>query len=901
MAAEAPPPKPGPPGELFPETRFDAEREETALRGEWAALGDFRRPGGGGDACAILLEPFGAEGPLRMGDALGPLLADILARHRSMTGNDVLLVAGLRHASAAPREARGPEETAPPGAAGHDEERSRIGNQLQALGVCTDPAGLYFTLDDRVAAVVREAFFRFFDQGLVYREKKLASWCCACKEMVSDKNLDTQSVTSTVWTVRYPIKGAVEKFLTATVAEPETLAGDVALLVRGDDERYAEVLGGTVLNPLTGEPIPVLVDDRVDPRAGTGVVRLTPCARPEDFERARALEVQAVALFGLDGCVGEGGGPLQGLDAAAARAAAVEILETGDLVDRQEEATLERPVCARCRQYAIPVVSEQWFLRLDLLAARAAQEVREGKIRFRPKRWEKAFLAWADTATPWRISLQNARGQGIDVVFCARCETPHVGGPPARGCRSCGSDEFREGADVLDPWFSAALAPFAALGWPEQTGGAPGLPAFAAVAEQSRFHLWAARLLALGTALAGQAPVRQVLVHGQIVNEEDEDEEPEKASSLEDADPRDVVRTRGADALRLSLCESLHDLLDVRFSPERFEAGQHFVNKLWNAARFAARHFSLPGEGGEGGEPLPEDRWILSRLNWTVRQVDGALDEFDPGAAAVVLTEFVRHDLCAWYLEMAKRRIRSHLHADAARKTLGRIILTLLRALHPLVPFVSETIWRRLMGSLEEKGKGRSYPLLWSPWPSAPKDDDDPETERRVELLQSVVRAARSLRSRYRIPRAEAITLLVSFDERTGRDTLRDFRDILKSLVNAEDVNVGVQLTKPASCATEVLGSFQVFVPLGDTPRMRRQLGSFVDRKSKIEDRLLRISRPLESWEFARKAPKEVRERLRQERELLAAQLHYLEQNVAELQAIEKPRPLPPRSAEDAP
>jgi valyl-tRNA synthetase len=530
-------------------------------------------------------------------------------------------------------------------------------------------------------------------------------------------------------------------------------------------------------------------------------------------------------------------------------------------------------------------MNEHWYLRMHILAERAAAAVRAGMVRFHPPRWEKAFLAWTESVSPWRISMGRGFGHRIGVSYCNGCGTPAVPDAPEGGCKKCGGTEFREGEDVLDPWFSAVVGSLSAFGWPESEDGSLNLPISLVVSRQGSFHDWLARFLALGSALTGRQVFKVAAVHGRMMGEGGT-----RSSGPEGAgiDPRDIIVPNGADAVRMGLAELPYEFHDIRLPHERFDSGRNFVNKLWNAARFASRHITPATGSDEAFDPTEEDRWILGRLDATVAEVTRALSDLDPGHATERAVEFVRQDFCSWYLEMAKKRIRAGLAADAARRTLGRVIFTLLRILQPIIPFVTETIWRRFLGV--SKGGGRAYPLLWAPWPSGGKVERDEGLEKEMETFKRVVRAVRSIRMKYKLSKGDSVSVAVSFLDRAERDGLLGFEEILKEMVNARDASFGIHLTKPASCATEVQGSFQVFVPLLEPARGLEEVRRLKQRRARLEDRLIAVSRPLESWEFMKKAPAEVRDNLRRKRDLLTSQILHIKENIEELSRVLEPR-----------
>lgn len=872
--------------------RFDPDAEEARVRKIWGGLKDFRRPGGSSrGTLAVLLEPLGLEGPIRMGTSLGAVRADILTRFKRMQGRDVLLVAGFHHAGMHPRQSPPPlpaeppisgqssEEAASPRLDGQGRVAADIADQLRRLGITFDARRVYDSMDPSTGRVVNEAFRRFFEEGLIYRQKKLVTWCRHCKAILSAGEIDSVKEEGDLWTVRYPIEGEVDKYLTVATSEPETIPGDCALLVSPEDEKYEEVLQGKVTNPLTREEIPVVGDEEVDPRGGTGVRRVTPGRSPRDFEKAKTLDLEAATLYGTDGRIAEGAKAFQGLDVGEARREAVAALEKGGFLERHQKHPLEITRCAHCGHPVSYLTAVQWFLRMRPVVRRAVEAVHNGAMDFSPKRWKKSFLTWSEGVSDWCISRYNVPGHRIAVSFCRRCGKSRPGpaeGPP---CESCGETRFRPGKDVVDPWFSAVLAPLAALGWPRAGQEETLLPAHALFSGQSRFSSWTARFLAVATALTTIPAVRTIHIHGRIVPEGGATPDAEANDAI---DPRDIIKRSGADAVRLGLAELPSGFQDIHLMHERFDISRNFVNKCWNAARFTARHFTATGGGDLGRGPAPEDRWILQQLGSVTRTMTLALEAMDTGAAAEAAVDFLRHDFSDWYIEMAKHRMRAGQRVSPARQTLGRVLFTLLRVLHPLVPFVTESIWRQLVGSAQRGRK--TYPLVWAPWPSESENPPDPLLEEKIEILKDVARAVRSIRTKYRLPRTDAISVAVSFLDRGGRDALHGMEGLLKSLLNADDVNLGVHLSKPSSCATEVLGNFQVFVPLEDRPHDRSEIQRLRRRKEKLEDELLRVQGPLKSLEFVGKAPKEVRNRLQRKKDLLSAQIEHLHENIEDLE-----------------
>ncbi len=888
----------------FP-TRFDPKEAEGRIYRMWEEGGRFGAdPDSGREPYTMVIPPPNVTGSLHMGHALNNTLQDILTRMKRMEGYEALFIPGTDHAGIATQvvvERHLRQEGKTRADLGREEFLKRVwkwkeqyGNtilyQLRRLGCSCDWTRTRFTMDDGYCRAVRTVFVSLFKKGLIYRGLAIVNWCPRDLTALSDLEVVDRKAPGKLWYIRYPLKGAAGRFVVVATTRPETMLGDTAVAVHPSDERYRETIGRTLILPLMNREIPVVADAFVDPKFGTGAVKVTPAHDANDFECARRNDLKALTVIDQKGTMNENAGAYAGLDRFECRNRVVADLESAGLLEKTEDYEVPLKHCYRCDTIIEPLLSEQWFCRMKSLAAPAIEAVRGGEVRFRPERWSRLCLEWLENIRDWCISRQIWWGHRIPVWYCRRGHAICAIDNP-NTCPQCGDRELRQDTDVLDTWFSSALWPFATMGWPDET---PDLERFyptrVLVTGRDIINLWVARMIMSGYEFRGEKPFSDVVIHATIMDDAGQRQSKSKGTGI---DPLKLIDQYGADALRFALAWLSTGTQDIKFgnvlSIQRVEMSRNFTTKLWNAARYAAPKIAgvPPGPPSEGARD--EDRWILSRASTTVEAVTDALNRYEFGEAAQLLYKFVWNDFCDWYIELSKRRSDE----PAAMRTLAYVLDTALRLLHPFIPFVTEEIWQKLgrAGRLagaggeaadQPPGEGPT-PLICAAWPEARPGLRSPDLEERMERVFEAVRLVREIRSRNTIqPKVPLRVALSAKDDPTAR-MLREGADIIRSQANVEELEVGVGIPKPPFSAAAVTADFSAYVPLegkidraAEAARTRKE----IDRsRRQIAD----MERRLADDEFRRHRP-DLAEELEGKLSTLRSKLADLSAHLAEIE-----------------
>ncbi|GIK77144.1 MAG: valine--tRNA ligase [Actinomycetes bacterium] len=733
-------------------TRYDPGEVEGRVYERWREGGHFTpEPAGtAAENYSIAIPPPNVTGSLHMGHGLNNTIQDTLVRKHRMMGERVKWIIGTDHAGIATQSVVEKELRAA-GIDRHElgreafvervwEWRERYGGriieQLQRLGASGDFANERFTLDEGYVAAVHKVFVALHEKGLIYRDNYMVNWDPGSHSAISDLEVENREVEDTLYSIDYPVEGS-ERVLTVATVRPETMLADTAVAVNPGDGRYADLVGGRCVLPLVGRRLPIIADEHVDVDFGTGALKITPGHDPNDFEIGRRHGLEEISVIGEDGrLTEEAGAAYAGLTAAEAQQRVVADLRAAGALGGEEPYVHSVPFSHRSGERIEPLISLQWFCRMDELAAPAIEVVRDGRIRFTPERWGRVYLDWMESIRPWCVSRQLWWGHRLPVWYCDRCGATIVAEREPEGgqCGSCGG-ELRRDEDVLDTWFSSALWPFAALGWPEDT---PDLRAFypTDVLSTARdiIYLWVARMIMTSLELLDEIPFTDVYIHSVIQAPDGRRMSKSLGTGI---DPLELIDSHGADALRFGLL-AMSSSQDVRFSGAKVQQGRDLANKLWNASRLI-----LLNAGDATPEPATntvEDRWILSRLERTVELVGERLDGFDFSHAALELYRFVYSDLCDWYLEIVKPRLYDGAAAGdvSAASNLLHVLGRTLALAHPLMPFVTEEIW----GYMPE----RASELIVAPYPEPERERFDDAAEAEVADAIELTRALRRWR-----------------------------------------------------------------------------------------------------------------------------------------------------------
>jgi valyl-tRNA synthetase len=846
---------------------------ETGVYSTWESSGVFA-PSGDGESFTIVIPPPNVTGILHMGHALNHTLQDVVIRYHRMAGRQALWLPGTDHAGIATqavveralraegqsRREMGRDAFLEKVWSWKEEYGGKILDQVRRLGDSVDWSRERFTMDEGLSKAVREVFVRLFEKGLIYRGFRIVNWCPHDRTAISDDEVEHKPAKTNLWHLRYPIVGEEGKYVTVATTRPETMLGDTAVAVHPDDERYAKVLDGTVMLPIMNREIPIVADEAVDPKFGTGAVKLTPAHDPNDFEMGQRHKLPSISVMNLDGSINENGGKFQGLSREAAREAVVKAFEEAGLLERVEEYEHSVGHCYRCDTIIEPRESQQWFVRMAPLAQAAAQATRDGRVRFFPKRWDKVYLSWLDNVRDWCISRQIWWGHRIPVWYCGDCAHVTTAIEDPTQCGGCGGSAIKQDDDVLDTWFSSALWPFSTLGWPSETDDLKTFyPTQTLVTDRGIIYFWVARMVMMGMEFLGEPPFKDVVIHGTILDEHGAKMSKSAGNGI---DPIAMIDRYGADAVRFTLCDLSTEGQDVKLAETRFEKGRNFATKILNGSRFAIEFGLLEADAAEPSDSTLEDRWIRSRVGAAVREISSAVGEYKYSEVAGGLFRFFWDELCAIYLELVKPRLRDPGPDRArAQSVLAEVMSAAIRLLHPVLPHVTERLWERLGDTEPGKAAGVSGQCIAARWPEATPSDVAAEQTMNVAL--DVVRAVRNIRSKNNIPPGKKLKVVVSATEESDLTALNESATVIQSLAAAESVECGLKLEKPSASAAEVVGTLQVYVPVGgvidrekEVARMQKQLGQ-------RRDHLLGMRRKLENEAFLQKAPREVVENLR--------------------------------------
>ena len=893
----------------------------------WAEASHFAPSAPGAPSFSMVIPPPNVTGSLHMGHALNNTLQDVLCRFRRMDGHNVLWVPGTDHAGIATQnvvERQLSEQGVHRTALGRqafvekvwdwrEETGHTILRQLRALGVSCDWSRERFTMDEGLSRAVREAFVRLWEEGLLYRAERLINWCPRCKTALADIEVAHEEVDGRLWHVRYPLVEGGE--LTVATTRPETMLGDTGVAVHPDDERHAGCVGRRARLPVVEREIPVVADSFVDPEFGTGAVKVTPGHDFNDFEVGVRNRLEVVNVFDDDAAVRaeafvrEGAAPpawverYRGLDRYAARERIVRELEDLGLLAEVRPYRHSVGKCYRCQTVIEPYLTPQWFVKAGPLAEPAAEAVRQGRTRIVPEAWKNSYFAWLDNIRDWCVSRQIWWGHQIPAWYCADCNRSLGAGDPGRipsgcapvvarsapdSCGTCGGARFVQDPDVLDTWFSSALWPFSTLGWPDRTEDLRAFyPTSVLVTGFDILFFWVARMMMMGLRFMEQVPFRDVYIHALVRDQDGQKMSKSKGNVI---DPLIMVNRYGADPFRFTLVAMTAMGRDVKLAEERIAGYQHFVNKLWNAARFVLLNLDdavlreRPRSAEEllGESPDLADRWILSRLGAAVERSREAMEAYRFNDFAHHLYQFTWHEFCDWYIEMSKLRLDGD-GAASAQRVLHAVLRNILLLLHPLMPFVTEELWQAV--TARDAGSPPGDDVMVQPYPAAADFPADPEAEAEMGFLGGLIRAVRNLRTEMSVPPSRKVrVVLFDTDERLA--LVRAHEDLVRALARAESLEYRSEGVRPEKAATAMVDTTEVYVPLDgavdlqeESDRLQRSLG-------KLEAERERVRKKLDNRDFVAKARADVVERERERARELEEQIDALERSLGRIREL---------------
>ena len=844
---------------------------------------------------SVVIPPPNVTGSLHMGHALNNTIQDVVVRRARMTGRPTVWVVGTDHAGIATQN-KVEQKLAAEGHSRYDlgreafieacwEWRREYGGtiigQLKAMGCSCDYDNERFTMDPAYQHAVRKVFVDWFEAGLIYRGMRIINWCPRCSTALSDIEVEHEDVDSHLWHLRYPLKepvGGVDHVVVATT-RPETMLGDTCIAVHPDDERYTALVGATVVLPLTGREIPIVADDYVDPAFGSGAVKVTPAHDPNDFDIGERHGCEKINIMNADATISDAGGAYAGLDRYVARKRVLEDLDALGALVHTDEHVHSVGHCYRCHTVVEPWLSDQWFVDMKPLAEPAIEAVRDGRVTFHPKRWENVYFHWMENIRDWCISRQLWWGHRIPVFYCDACGLTAASMDDLIACPTCGG-AMRQDEDVLDTWFSSQLWPFATLGWPEQT---PELDRFYPTNMLSTardiLFLWVARMVMSGMYFNdGEIPFHDVIIHPTVFNAEGRRMSKSLGTGV---DPLDLMEHYGADGMRFGLMLQVTGSQDIKFAEDKLLSSRNFANKIWNASRFVMMNL----EGYEPGAPEPQtvaDRWILSRLADLSARVDEGMDTYEFGETARALYDFFWNEFCDWYIELAKDRLSAgdEHQRIAVQRMLVFVLDRALRLLHPMMPFVTDAIWRNLPLAGDDSGPS----LMVAEWPDAAAlaSFSDPGAESSIAAVQDIVVAIRAVRARYGVSPRTPLDVAVKAPEHELL-LLEGESGLVRSLAGVGSLTFSPDAEKPAHSAVATAGALEIYVPLEglvDFDAERERLGKDRD-KAAVE--LERLEKKLGNEGFLAKAAPEIVEKDRARAAELTEGLAVMDSQLAEL------------------
>ncbi|HDI59218.1 MAG TPA: valine--tRNA ligase [Desulfobacteraceae bacterium] len=843
-------------------------------------------------AFSIVIPPPNVTGVLHMGHALNNTLQDILCRYRRLCGDNVLWMPGTDHAGIATQNVV-ERDLAAQGLDRHQlgrekfieavwQWRQRYGsaiiNQLKRLGASCDWQRERFTMDEGLSLAVRKVFVELYQEGLIYRGQYIINWCPRCHTALADLEVEHEEVDGHLYHIRYPFPGREDGIVVATT-RPETMLGDTAVAVHPEDERYAGLPAETVILPLMEREIPVIRDSYVDREFGTGGLKVTPAHDPNDFELGRKHGLERIKVIGDDGRMTEAAGPYAGLDRFECRTRVLEDLKARGLLVKVAPLRHSVGHCYRCKTAVEPNLSLQWFVRAKPLAEPAIRAVEEGLTRIIPEAWAKTYYEWMYNIRDWCISRQIWWGHQIPAWTCRGCGKLTVAMQAPQACPQCGGSELDQETDVLDTWFSSALWPFSTMGWPERTDLLRTFyPTSVLVTGFDILFFWVARMMMMGLHFMHDVPFRDVYVHALVRDENGKKMSKSKGNVI---DPLTVIDEYGTDAFRFTLAAFAAQGRDIKMSLKRVEGYRNFINKLWNAARFALLHLDQPYPRIEGQTSLPE-RWILSRLARVSREVTAALDDYRFNEAAGSVYNFLWHEFCDWFLEASKADLYNDaepVRRKTARQVLWRVLHDALILLHPFVPFVTEEIWNHLPGS-----EGL---LMQARWPGQDLEAAvDPGAENAMALVMGVITGIRNIRGEMNIAPGLALAAQVQASDPDTRALLENEQALISQLSRLKALTVSPPGARPSGAATAIVDGAAVYVSLEGIIDLDKETERLTRELAKIAKDMGSLSKKLNNQDFLAKAPGEVVEGVREKHSALADKQQKIEANLARIREM---------------
>ena len=846
---------------------------------------------------SIVIPPPNVTGVLHMGHALNNTLQDILCRYRRLRGDNVLWMPGTDHAGIATQNVV-EKKLADEGMDRHQvgrkkfieavwEWRSEYGsaiiNQLKRLGASCDWERERFTMDEGLSRAVRKVFVNLYHEGLIYRGNYIINWCHRCHTALADLEVEHEAHEGHLYHVRYPFTDGTGGVVVATT-RPETMLGDTAVAVNPNDERYQGIESLQVILPLMNRTIPIIKDKYVDMSFGTGALKITPAHDPNDFEIGNHHNLERIKVIGDDGRMTSEAGKFKGLDRFECRKVVVNALKEEGLLEKIEPYQHSIGHCYRCKTIIEPNLSKQWFIRTKPLAKKAIDAVKNGDTKIIPEIWTKTYFEWMNNIKDWCISRQIWWGHQIPAWTCNKCKEIIVALDTPATCPACGGTDLVQDTDVLDTWFSSALWPFSTMGWPDET---PLLklfyPTSVLVTGFDILFFWVARMMMMGIHFMKDVPFKDVYVHALVRDEEGKKMSKSTGNVI---DPLSVIDRYGTDAFRFTLAAFAAQGRDVKMSEKRVEGYRNFINKIWNAARFALIHINKPYKNITTESLSLVDRWILSRLYRVSGKVSEALESYRFNDAAGGLYNFVWHEFCDWYLEAIKPTLygkEGQSRQQATISVLWRVLHDTLVLLHPFVPFITEEIWHKLPGT---QGS-----IMKAEFPSYTDNDygiqRDKEAELNMSLISGIITGIRNIRGEMNISPSLSLAVSAQSQDQSTKKTIQQYQNMIINLARLKSLSVGNEVERPKSAATAVVNDATIFVSLEGIVDFAKEIERLEKEINKLSSESAMVSKKLNNEEFLSKAPAPVVEKVKAKHDLLVEKQQKLLSNLDKIKELE--------------
>lgn len=842
---------------------------------------------------SIVMPPPNITGQLHMGHALDDTLQDILTRWKRMDGYEALWIPGTDHASIATevkvvdkinketgksKYEIGREEFLKYAWAWKEEFGGKIVNQVKKLGASCDWDLERFTMDDGCNRAVTKFFVKLYEEGHIYRGNRIINWCPDCKTTLSDAEVEHEDQEGNFWHIKYPIKDS-EEYLEIATTRPETLLGDSGIAVHPEDERYIHLVGKTAVLPLVGRELPIVADEYVDKEFGTGAVKMTPAHDPNDFEVGKRHQLEEINVMNDDATMNELAGKYAGMDRYECRKALVADLDEAGYLIKVEKHDHAVGTCYRCHTTVEPRLSLQWFVKMDELAKPAIDILKKGELKFVPDKFDKTYLQWLENIRDWCVSRQLWWGHQIPAYYCQDCGEIIVAEEAPHECTKCKSSNIKQDEDVLDTWFSSGLWPFETMGWPDKTDMLDYYyPTSVLVTGYDIIFFWVVRMAFSAMFCMNEKPFEHVLIHGLVRDSEGRKMSKSLGNGI---DPLEIIDQYGADALRFTLATGNSPGNDMRFYMERVEFARNFNNKLWNASRFVFMNLEdesllegLTRESVKANLTLA-DKWIISRANRVVKEVNYNMDQFDLGIGLQKAYDFTWSEYCDWYIEIVKPR----LYGDdreakrAALYTLTYVLEKILKLLHPFIPFITEEIYSYLP-TVE------GY-IITAEYPHYEEADDMLAEEEKMNLIMDGIRNVRNVRAEMNVPPSKkAKIIIVPADDK--RPAMEDGKEYFKSLASASEVEI--QDSKdgiPEDAVSVVIDGVELFIPLDELVDFEKEKERLNKERDKALAEIKRVEGKLNNPGFVNKAPAKLVEEEKAKKEKFEEILHTIEERLA--------------------